>query len=298
MVRLRWRKNTLLCIILLSATAVFCSEAPPPVNDGYGDYLLVSAGEFLMGDNFNEGNSDEIPVHKVYLDAYYIGKYKITNGDYKKFMEDGGYSNADYWTADGFGEYGSEPEFWHSPHDKGGGTDGSDNYPVVGVSWFEAMAYCVWLSEKTGHTYRLPTEAEWEKAARGADQKRYAWGNEIDKYHANYDYGQERNTMVLTPVGYFDGSSRDGFNTDNNASPYGAYDMTGNVSEWCLDWYDMEYYSYSPEKNPRGPDAGDSRVLRGGGYVDSAYYQRMAQRHKTGAHFKGYKTGFRCVREH
>ena len=170
-------------------------------------------------------------------------------------------------------------------------------YPVVGVSWFEAMAYGRWLTEKTDKKYRLPTEAEWEKAARGTNQKRYAWGDDIDMSYASFDHGQDRDGMKMTPVGYYDGSIRDGIQTHDNASPNGAYDMTGNVSEWCYDWYEMKYYAHSPKKNPSGPESGSSRVLRAGGYVDSAYYQRAAGRHKMGAHFKSYKTGFRCVRE-
>jgi len=275
-----------------------CSHSPKTINDGYGDYVLVPAGTFRMGDNFDEGNSDEIPVHTVYLDACYIGKNKITNGEYKRFIDDGGYTNSEYWRAGGFGEYGDEPEHWNSPKDRGGGIVGFENFPVVGVSWFEAMAYCRWLSVKTGKKYRLPTEAEWEKAARGTDQRRYAWGNDIDKSYANFDFGQGRKKMKITPVGFYDGSHRDDLMTHYNASLYGAYDMTGNVSEWCYDWYGMKYYSNSPVKNPRGPDSGSSRVLRSGGYVDSAYYQRAAGRHKMGAHFKSYKTGFRCVREY
>jgi formylglycine-generating enzyme required for sulfatase activity len=284
--------------IVVFFSGVNCSRGPKPLNDGHGDYVLVPEGEFMMGDNFDEGNADEIPVHTVYLDAYYIGKYKVTNGEYGKFIDDGGYVLSEYWSAGGFGEYGNEPEHWNSMKDRGGGIAGHENYPVVGVSWFEAMAYCRWLSSKTGKNYRLPTEAEWEKAARGTDQRRYAWGNEIDKSYANYDHGQDRNTMSLRPVGFYDGSMRDGFRIKDNASPYGAFDMTGNVSEWCFDWYDMEYYSRSPVENPKGPGSGSSRVLRAGGYVDSAYYQRAAGRHKMGAHFKSYKTGFRCVREY
>ena len=267
------------------------------VNDGFGDYLLVSAGTFSMGDHFDEGNSDEIPVHDVYLDAYYIGKFKITNGEYQKFIEDGGYTRSEYWLHGGFGEYGSEPTFWREEMHRGGGIPGNQDYPVVGVSWFEAMAYCQWLSNKTVQVYRLPTEAEWEKAARGTGKLRYGWGSELDKHSANYDYGQPRGEMSLTLVGYYDGTELDGTRTLNRASPYGAYDMIGNVTEWCADWYDANYYRNSPKGNPRGPETGVSRVLRSGGYVDSAYYQRASSRHKRGAHMKNYKTGFRCVRE-
>ncbi|MFC1557495.1 formylglycine-generating enzyme family protein, partial [candidate division KSB1 bacterium] len=202
-----------------------------------------------------------------------------------------------YWDTGGFGEYGNKPEYWNDPANRGGEITGNEKYPVVGVSWFEAMAYCNWLSEKTGRLYRLPTEAEWEKAARGIYQKRYAWGDNIDEHYANYDNGGDRKRMKLTPVGYYNGSVHNGFATNDNASPYGAYDMTGNISEWCYDWHDTKYYSVSSRENPKGPESGSSRVLRGGGYVDSAYYQRAAGRHKMDAHYKSYKTGFRCVCE-
>ncbi len=267
------------------------------LNDGYGEYVFVEAGEFEMGDLFNEGHSDEIPVHQVYLDDYYIGKYKVTNGEFKRFIQAGGYNSARYWTAGGFGNFGPVPAHWMSVEYFGGGLPGTGNYPVAGISWYEAAAYCSWLTEVTGHTYRLPTEAEWEKAARGTEKRRYSWGNEIDKSRTNYDWGNARGTMQLTPVGFYDGTPRNGFETKSNASPYGAYDMCGLTSEWCLDWYDADYYEYSPMHNPQGPPEGSSRVLRSAGYIDSAYYQRVAGRHKKGAHTKSFTTGFRWVRE-
>jgi formylglycine-generating enzyme required for sulfatase activity len=282
-------------LFLLMAATSIDAKGQKVINHGYGDYLLVPGGRFRMGDNFYEGNSDEIPVHTVYLDEYYIGKYKVTNEEYKKFIDDKGYTTPAYWSAGGYGKNGKTPEYWKTPAYKGGGIPGNKNYPVVGVSWFEAMAYCKWLSKKTRHAYRLPTEAQWEKAVRSTDQRRYAWGNTIDETFANYDNGGDRAKKELKPVGYYDGSNRGGFKTNNNASPYGAYDMIGNITEWCYDWYERDYYRRSPGKNPRGPGSGRSRVLRSGGYVDSAYYQRAAGRHKKGAHFKNYKTGFRCV---
>jgi len=286
----------LVLLIMPIFLLISCSKTPRVVNDGYGDYLLIPAGTFQMGDNFDEGNSDEIPLHEVYLDAYYIGKYKVTNEEYKKFIEDGGYTNSVHWTAGGFGEYGEEPEHCENWESRGGGLPDNETFPVVGVSWFEAMAYCSWLSAKTGCEYRLPTEAEWEKAARGTDQRRYAWGDNIDPSYTNYDNGEDRSQKQISPVGFYNGETRNGFSTNDNSSPYGVYDMTGNVTEWCSDWYDREYYINSPKENSQGPETGSSRVLRAGGYVDAAYYQRAASRHKMGAHFKSYKTGFRCVR--
>ena len=282
---------------LVSTAAQGCQPLPGTVDEGYGEHLLVPAGEFLMGDNFDEGNADEIPVHSVHLDAYYVGKHKVSNGAFQEFLEDGGYQDPSHWTHGGFGEHGEAPDHWRDEEHWGGGIPGNENYPVVGVSWFEAAAYCSWVSARTGAPYRLPTEAEWEKAARGTAQTRYPWGNQIDSTYASYDWGQPRENLRLTPVGYFNGEVRDGLATSDNASPYGAYDMAGNTSEWCWDWYDRAYYEGSPRENPRGPEGGASRVLRGGGYVDSGYYQRSAGRSKMGAHFKSYKASFRCVRD-
>jgi iron(II)-dependent oxidoreductase len=285
------------CVVVAAALNLGCQGPPEIVDDGYGEYVLIPAGEFQMGDNFDEGNSDEIPVHPVMLDAFYVAKYKVTNGEYSRFIEDGGYAESQYWSAGGFGEYGASPDHWVDSAYRGGGRAGNDLYPVVGVSWHEAMAYASWLSVKTGERYRLPTEAEWEKAARGSRQTRYPWGNDIDSSHASYDWGQPRGAMTLSPSGFYDGTTHDGIQTSSNASPFGVFDMAGNTSEWCLDWYDRAYYLRSPTVSPAGPDTGTNRVLRGGGYVDSGYYQRSTGRHKRGAHLKSYKVGFRCVRE-
>jgi formylglycine-generating enzyme required for sulfatase activity len=250
-----------------------------------------------MGDNFDEGHSDEIPVHAVHLDGFSIARTKTTNADFSRFIAARGYHTADYWQAGGFGEHGEAPDFWSDPAHRGGAIAGNERYPVVGVSWFEAAAYCAWLSAETGATYRLPTEAEFEKASRGLDQRRYPWGDEIDPSFTSFDSGQPRDTLHLTPVGFFNGELRDGFQTRDNASPFGAYDMAGNTSEWCADWYSRDSYSSSPTSNPHGPDSGVSRVLRSAGYMDSAYYQRSASRHKKGPHLKSHATSFRCVRE-
>jgi formylglycine-generating enzyme required for sulfatase activity len=273
------------------------------INDGYGDYLLVPAGSFEMGDNFNEGRSDERPVHTVHLDAYYIGKYEVTNVEYKKFMDDDGYTNSSYWTAGGFGNYGSQSYYWTDPEFRGGGLPGNENFPVVGINWYEACAYCSWLSAKTGKTYRLSTEAEWEKAARGTDKRRYPWGDVIDEKYANYWLSGDSFDNGLTPAGYYDGSTHDGFKTQNNTSPYGAYDMAGNVWEFCSDWHDWDYYSSSPADNPLGPSTGTHRVVRGGSWIDCENYLRTAERFlnylptgKDTAYLCGF-IGFRCVRE-
>ncbi len=271
------------------------------INDGHGDYYLVPAGEFQMGDNFFEGELDERPVHTVDLDSFYIGKFEVTNTEYKKFIDEGGYSIESYWNTGGFGEYGSEPKYWYSEEWKGGGLPGNTDYPVVGVSWYEAMAYCTWLSVKTGRTYRLPTEAEWEKAARDTDQRRYPWGNEFAGNYSNYWNSGDPHDNDLTPVGYFDGNIKDGYQTGNNASPYGAYDMAGNVWEWCLDWYSSTYYQGSYDigtvKNPEGPLTGSDKLIRGGARGNQAQNIRSAERAVQAPDFQSNDRGFRCVIE-
>ena len=284
-------------LMVLAIGLTGCGSPGTMVDEGYGEFVLVPPGEFLMGDNFDEGHSDEIPVHTVDLDGFYIARHKTTNAAFKRFMDAGGYQTTAYWQAGGFGEYGEAPDFWSDSDRWGGGIAGNNEYPVVGVSWFEAAAYCSWISAETGALYRLPTEAEFEKAARGLGQTRYPWGNEINPGYTSFDSGEPRDSLRLTPVGFFNGEVREGLQTNDNASPFGAYDLAGNTSEWCSDWYGTDYYSHSPTSNPKGPDSGASRVLRGAGYGDSGYYQRSASRHKKGAHYKSDRTSFRCVRE-
>jgi sulfatase modifying factor 1 len=271
------------------------AEAPPVVTDGYGDFVYVPAGEFLMGDNFGDGESRERPVHAVELDAFYIGKYEVTNGDWRKFRDDPGYDDPRFW-PNGRVVPKNQIPYWTQAQNHGGGTTGSDNYPVLGVNWDAATAYCNWLSAKTGKKYRLPTEAEWEKAARGATQRRFPWGNNIDHSYANYTGSQNYDTGRV--VGFFDGSKRGELETHSNASPYGAFDMAGNVMEWCQDWYSRDYYSVSPRKNPTGPASGAYRVLRGGTFFMESIDLRSYARTAAWPSFQAHRMiGFRALRE-
>ncbi len=215
---------------------------------------LIPAGEFLMGSN--DGGSDEKPVHSVYLDAYYIDKYEVTNEQFSKFLNEkgnqgeGGATWVDIDDEDCLIEYKNGK---YQPR------SGYENHPVVEVSWYGARAYAKWAGK------RLPTEAEWEKAARGGlIGKKYPWGDSIDSSKANYD----ENLGRTTPVGSY---------PPNN---YGLYDMAGNVWEWVSDWHDYNYYSSSNSyTNPQGPNGGSYRVLRGGGcYTFLAGNLRCANR--------------------
>jgi formylglycine-generating enzyme required for sulfatase activity len=276
---------------VVAVAVILCGIAwpasAPVVNDGYGDYVYVAAGSFRMGDNFNEGDARERPVHVVDLDAYYIGKYPITNGEYKKFRDDPGYDDPKFWPGRVVVSK-EQSTVWA----RTGAVAGKENFPVAAVTWDQAMAYCQWLSAKTGKKYRLPTEAEWEKAARGTDGRRYPWGNDLDPSYASYK------EKPLTFVGFYDGSKRGDLQTHSSASPYGAFDMEGGVFEWCSDWYSPNYYAFSPRKNPTGPAEGAYRVVRGASQYEEPWELRAANR-SSGApsnqnhHF----LGFRCVRE-
>ena len=213
-----------------------------------------------MGDSFNEGPADELPVHTVYLDAFYIDKYEVTNALYKKFMEATGHRTPGYWTNPSY----NQPD-----------------QPVVGVSWDDAEAYARWSGK------RLPTEAEWEKAARGGlVGKRYPWGNDISHNDANYS--------GISGTDIWNGPAPVGKFPPNG---YGLYDMAGNVWEWVADRYLSNYYSISPQNNPTGPDTGSYRVLRGGSWDYDTYFLRCARRYYYGPTDTRYDVGFRCAQD-
>lgn len=282
-------------IVLSAAPQKAAGPATPPVNDGHGDYVFVPAGAFRMGDNFGDGEPRERPVHVVELDAFYIAKYEMTNGEWRVFRDDPGYDDAKFWPGGRVAPKDQIP-YWTQANNHGGGTPGSDNYPVLGVNWDSAVAYCNWLSAKTGKKYRLPTEAEWEKAARGTDQRRYPWGNSVDRSYGNFVGAQAFDTGQL--VGFYDGSRRGDLQTHSNASPYGAFDMAGNIMEWTADWYDRDYYAVSPRKNPKGPDTGAYRVVRGGTFFLDAFNSRTYGRSAAWPSFQAHRMiGFRAVRE-
>jgi formylglycine-generating enzyme required for sulfatase activity len=176
------------------------------------EWVQIPAGEFMMGSNFSEGEQDERPAHAVYLDEYHISKYEVTFAQYDKYCEETGKAK---------------------PDDNGWGRG---NRPVINVTWDDARIFCDWLSRKTSKKIHLPSEAQWEKAARGTDQRRYPWGNSPpDCSKANYDCDNQTHPVGSHPAG---------------VSPYGIHDMAGNVSEWCLDEYRSDFYFVSPYKNP------------------------------------------------
>ncbi len=258
---------------ITSAPTISSVDVPP-------DMVLIPAGEFQMGSNDEEANESEKPVHRVYIDAFYMDKYLVTNEQYKAFLE----ANPQ-WQKNGIHRdfhNGNYLRTWN----RNNYPKGKTNHPVVNVTWYAAMAYAEWADK------RLPTEAEWEKAARGGlTGKKYPWGDQIDTIRANYG----ENIGATTPIGEYP------------PNDYGVHDMAGNVWEWCLDEHDLDFYAQASYRNPiAGGDITEIlnnfttlktyRVLRGGSWVSIPRYVRVAPRFKfTPAHSIN-NVGFRCAR--
>src|SRR5215813_5612868 len=250
-------------------------QTPPATlvgNDGAA-MLLVPAGEFIMGSDADEIVrlaiqqelvEGEIPRHRVYLDLFYIDQYEVTNAHFQQFVHATGYrtqaEREDWGWVDTGEEWGQVTgATWRAPLGPGSSIAELGQHPVVQVSQADAKAYCAWAGK------RLPTEAEWEKAARGTDGRSYPWGEQFEGTRLNFcdahcprswhDPTANDGYRYTAPVGHYAGDK----------SPYGAYDMAGNVREWVADWYDENYYKHSPTRNPSGPAAGEQAVLRGGG---------------------------------
>ena len=221
----------------------------------------VPAGAFMMGCNTvvdNECGSGESPYHEITLDSFFIDIHEVTAGEYKACVDAGACS------------YNGATSTYHTYNNS------LDTHPINYVNWAEATTYCTWKGK------RLPTEAEWEKASRGTDGRKYPWGNETAScsYAVMSGCGGDTQPVGSIPAG---------------ASPYGAMDMSGNVWEWVNDWYASDYYSTSPSANPPGPESGSSRVLRGGSINISADYLRSSSRFGNHSSYRSYSRGFRCA---
>jgi formylglycine-generating enzyme required for sulfatase activity len=205
--------------------------------------VYIPAGEFIMGSG--NGDSDEQPVRRVYLDAYWMYETEVTNAQYAEFV---------------------------------GGNTTLVEHPVKNVTWHDAVAYCAWAGG------RLPTEAEWEKAARGTDGRTYPWGDSWNASNANSSHAADGYDQTA-PVGSFPGG----------ASPYGLLDMAGNVWEWVGDWYASGYYANAPDNNPSGPNSGEYRVLRGGSWFNIGHTNLRAANRRASSSSAGDYFGFRCA---
>ncbi len=247
--------------MLLVLVALLGFVVRPAMAAAPDDMVLVPAGEFMMGSM--DGDPDEKPAHRIHVDGFYMDKYEVTVKQYAEFLREEG---------------GDRPLDWQTMN-----KTANQNRPVMGVDWAEAARYCKWAGK------RLPTEAEWEKAARGTDSRLYPWGNDPPTpLHANYGKKEWGNHEALAPVGKL----------ENGKSPYGIYDMAGNVWEWVSDWYDNDYYKQSPSENPTGPSTGGFKVIRGGSWNTSARNLRAADRYFDPPSFRSqYIPGFRCAKK-
>jgi len=286
----------------LSPTNTWTVTAPPtvtPVNTqpltlGIGstkisqldgmNLMYVPAGNFLMGSDKNadpQADDDKLPQHTVYLDAFWIDQTLVTNTMFTLFIQAIGYqTDAEKggwgWVFQNGNWSQVNGTNWQHPQGPGAGIQEIEAHPVVQVSWNDATAYCQWAGR------RLPTEAEWEKAARGTDGRIYPWGNQApDTTLANFNM----NVGDTTNVGSY----------PSGASPYGALDMAGNVWEWVSDWYSAAFYQTSPSSNPVGPSSGDGRVLRGGSWFYDDGYVRAAIRLGNSPDRRSNDVGFRCA---
>lgn len=217
------------------------------------ELVYVPAGEFIMGSD--DGDEDEKPQRRVYLDAYWMYKHEVTVALYRRFCKE-------------------TKRKMPSPPSWGW----KDDHPIVNVSWDDAKAYADWAGVS------LPTEAQWEKAARGTDGREWPWGNAFDASKCVCSVGPSRSSTA--PVGSLPAGS----------SPYGCLDMAGNVSEWCSDWYDGDYYAEAPNRNPENRQASTYRVLRGGSWNYNDYlFLRAAIRFNLTPVYRYYFVGFRCT---
>jgi formylglycine-generating enzyme required for sulfatase activity len=249
--------------------------------------VYVPTGAFIMGSSAAEGHPDETPPHRVCLSGFYIDKHEVTNAQFKEFTEASGYV-----TEAEKGASAADDRTWRHPYGPESNAEDMPNHPVVCISWNDANAYALWAGK------RLPTEAEWEKAARGTDSRRYPWGNaaptgtlaniadkSIELAWSNASLND--NHRMASPVGSF----------PDGKSAYGIEDMGGNVWEWCFDWWSSTYYETGASNNPVGPESGEFKVVRGGSWFSGADGARAAQRMHFRPNGSSAAIGFRCVKD-
>jgi formylglycine-generating enzyme required for sulfatase activity len=262
-------------LLVLLALIAGCSKLVRSPGNVQSDMVFVPAGEFIMGDD--EGDDDEKPEREVFLDAFHIDKYEVTNAQYKECVDAGACNPPARISSPSHLSYYDNPEF--------------DDYPVIWVSWDDAQTYCKWRGK------RLPTEAEWEKAARGTDERLWPWGNsEPDESKLNlcdvnclYDWKESHiddGYADTAPVGSFEAGK----------SPYGVYNMGGNIREWVADWFTPDYYRNAPDRNPPGPSSGIGKALRGGSWRSNIPVTLSTYRLWYDPEVKDEYIGFRCAK--
>ena len=261
---------TAVSTVASTATAVPADTATPVVtatkeiSPAPSGMVLVPAGAFTMGAVSGDFDADETPPHVVYLDDYYIDAVEVTNAQFARFVNGSGYQTD--------AEKAGDSTTWRSFN-----SADRQRFPVIFVSWNDATRYCAWVGK------RLPTEAEWEKAARGATKRIYPWGNTF-----NGNFANTADAGIGQPVAVASRSAQ---------SPYGLYDAVGNVWEYVQDWYDGGYYTDSPRANPRGPSAGTFKVIRGGSFKTQPDRATTTAREKISPDSRGDDVGFRCARD-
>jgi formylglycine-generating enzyme required for sulfatase activity len=223
------------------------------------DFVTIPAGSFMMGSDC--GQEDEAPPHRVFVDSFELGVFPITRAEYEQFVRAARHELPRDW---------AEPRFARS------------DLPVVGVSWNDAAAYCAWRSGERREPVRLPTEAEWEFAARGRQNGRFPWGDAIPAWIPDGGRGP---LEAPWPVSL--GAPND----------FGLFGIAANIHEWCADWHDRDYYRLSPERNPQGPERGIRRASRGGAWRHAVTISRVTQRSKLDPSFRYTDYGFRIARD-
>jgi sulfatase modifying factor 1 len=262
----RSTRMLLVAVLVLAVLPLGSLTATPPAQElDPVPMITIPAGAFLMGTPEGQGREDEWPQRSVYLDAFMIDQVEVTNERYMRFVKATGHRTPP-------NPYGTGPLQ---------SIQGIEHLPVVQTTWYDAKTYCGWAGK------RLPTEAEWEKAARGTDGRLYPWGNDPPTAkRANFDREWE-DEQTLHAVGTLPGGD----------SPYGVKDMAGNAREWVADWYEAEYYRHAPDRNPQGPDKkGVVRSIRGGSWHSPTSDITTTARGRGGFALQTHGTGFRCVR--
>ncbi len=256
-------------IILFSPTLILLVASSVLFAQQYPEMVFVKGGTFKMGSN--SGDKDETPIHKVVLSSYYIGKYEVTVAQYRTFCNEVGRL------------FPKMPgTAWYNEHPNAGKWKWKDNHPIVNVTWQDAQAYCKWLSKKTGDKYTLPTEAQWEYAAKGGNKSKnykYSGSNNVNEVAWYDETTHEQGTKAVGTL---------------KANELGIFDMSGNAWEWCNDYFGK--YTKSTQTNPKGIANSPFKVIRGGSWYYIEYLARLTARDGPRPTYTNYNYGFRVVK--